>query len=33
VKNRWVDLECNKEYGAIARKKGRKRRCFGIELR
>jgi hypothetical protein len=32
VKNRWVDLECNKEHGATTRKKGVERRCSAGDL-
>jgi hypothetical protein len=33
VKNRWVDLEYNKEYGAVARRRGGEKRCSVINLR
>jgi hypothetical protein len=33
VKNRWVDLECNKEYGKVIRKRGGERKCCATNLR
>jgi hypothetical protein len=32
VKNRWVDLECNKEYEMTTRRKDEERRCCALDL-